>query len=154
MRWNTEVLSAEWNDDDGPGAFRCAAPTEKSRTIAARALITAVGQLNRPNIPEFDGADTFEGPSFHSAAWDHSVDLTGKRVALIGAGASGFQIAPAIAEDVAATHRVPAERPVDVPECDVSRRGRRRRAVGDAPLAVLRQVVSLSCAVARIRQRS
>ncbi|EUA07323.1 flavin-binding monooxygenase-like family protein [Mycobacterium xenopi 4042] len=56
-------------------------------------MITAVGQLNRPYIPDFDGADSFAGPSFHSAAWDHSVDLTGKRVALIGAGASGFQIA-------------------------------------------------------------
>ena len=51
-------------------------------------------------MPDIDGADTFEGPSFHSAAWDHSVDLTGKRVALIGAGASGFQIAPAIADKV------------------------------------------------------
>ena len=58
----------------------------QTSTIRARALITAVGQLNRPYIPEFDGADTFNGPSFHSAAWDHSVDLTGKRIALIGAG--------------------------------------------------------------------
>src|ERR1700749_3566239 len=56
-----------------------------------------VGQLNRPSIPDFDGASSFAGPAFHSAAWDHSVDLAGKRVALIGAGASGFQIAPAIA---------------------------------------------------------
>ncbi|ETZ41367.1 pyridine nucleotide-disulfide oxidoreductase family protein [Mycobacterium avium MAV_120709_2344] len=68
--------------------------------MRARALITAVGQLNRPSIPAFDGAQTFRGPSFHSAAWDHSVELKGKRVALVGAGASGFQIAPAIAADV------------------------------------------------------
>jgi 4-hydroxyacetophenone monooxygenase len=70
-------------------------------TLAARAVITAVGQLNRPQLPDLDGADSFAGPAFHSAAWDHSVDLAGKRVALIGAGASGFQIAPAIAEKVA-----------------------------------------------------
>ncbi len=69
--------------------------------IRARAVITAVGQLNRPALPDIEGADSFAGPAFHSAAWDHSVDLTGKRVALIGAGgASGFQIAPAIADRV------------------------------------------------------
>ncbi|HTQ22119.1 NAD(P)/FAD-dependent oxidoreductase, partial [Mycobacterium sp.] len=100
VRWNTEVLAAEWNDDDGiwSVSVRCDGQTS---TLRARVVITAVGQLNRPHIPEFEGAETFEGPSFHSAAWDHSVDLNGKRVALVGAGASGFQIAPAVAEDVA-----------------------------------------------------
>ena len=66
----------------------------------ARAVISAVGQLNRPHIPDIPGQNSFGGPSFHSARWDHSVDLTGKRVAMIGAGASGFQIAPAIAGEV------------------------------------------------------
>ena len=69
-------------------------------TLTADAVISAVGQLNRPRIPEIAGQRDFSGPSFHSARWDHSVDLRGKRVALIGAGASGFQIAPAIADDV------------------------------------------------------
>ncbi len=100
VRWQTEVLSAEWNDDDGTWSVELRSTDGQTSTMRTRALITAVGQLNRPSIPEFDGADTFEGPSFHSAAWDHSVDLSGKRVALIGAGASGFQIAPAIADDV------------------------------------------------------
>ena len=77
---------------------RAADGTEDALT--ARAVISAVGQLNRPNLPDIPGRDDFAGPSFHSAQWDHSVDLTGKRVALIGAGASGFQIAPAIAEEV------------------------------------------------------
>ena len=100
VRWNTEVLSADW---DGATAtwtvtVRTAAGTE---TLTAHAIITAVGQLNRPNLPDLPGRTTFAGPSFHSAAWDHSVDLSGKRVALIGAGASGFQIAPAIADTVA-----------------------------------------------------
>ncbi len=99
-RWNTEVLGAEWDDESGSWTVRvrCAGGTED--TVQARAVITAVGQLNRPALPDIDGADTFEGPSFHSAAWDHSVDLTGKRVALVGAGASGFQIAPAISDQV------------------------------------------------------
>ena len=100
VRWNTEVLAAEWHDDDGMWSVAVRSADGQTSTLGARALITAVGQLNRPYIPEFDGADSFAGPSFHSAAWDHSVDLTGKRVALVGAGASGFQIAPAIAEDV------------------------------------------------------
>lgn len=93
IRFNTEVRSASWDGDlwtvdTGNG------------TLTANAVITAVGQLNRPNIPSFPGAETFTGPAFHSAMWDHGVDVTGKRVALIGAGASGFQIAPAIADKV------------------------------------------------------
>lgn len=93
IRFNTEVHALRWDGDvwtvdtaDG--------------TFTANAVITAVGQLNRPHIPDFPGAETFAGPAFHSAAWNHSVDVTGKRVALIGAGASGFQIAPAIADKV------------------------------------------------------
>ncbi|OBB64206.1 NAD(P)/FAD-dependent oxidoreductase [Mycobacterium sp. 852014-50255_SCH5639931] len=98
--WNTEVVAAEWVDDDATWSIRLRGAEGRTSTVRARALITAVGQLNRPNVPDFDGADSFAGPSFHSAAWDHSVDIRGKRVALVGAGASGFQIAPAIAPDV------------------------------------------------------
>ncbi|KHO28161.1 4-hydroxyacetophenone monooxygenase [Mycolicibacterium setense] len=97
IRWNTEVLSAAWDGDMWNVTVRSAAGTE---TLKANAVVTAVGQLNRPQIPDFPGAETFAGPAFHSAAWDHDVDVTGKRVALIGAGASGFQIAPAIADKV------------------------------------------------------
>lgn len=99
VRWNSEVVSAVWDDDTATWGVtvRTAAGSE---TLTAHAVITAVGQLNRPNLADFPGRETFSGPSFHSAAWDHSVDLAGKRVALIGAGASGFQIAPAIADTV------------------------------------------------------
>lgn len=100
IRWNTEVLAAEWNDDEGIWSVSLRDADGQTSKLRVRALITAVGQLNRPQIPEFDGAESFAGPAFHSAAWDHSVDISGKRVALIGAGASGFQIAPAIAGDV------------------------------------------------------
>ena len=100
VRWETEVVSAQWNDDDAVWLVRVRAKDGTESEFTARAVITAVGQLNRPFLPDIDGAETFAGPSFHSAAWDHSVDLTGKRVALIGAGASGFQIAPAIADTV------------------------------------------------------
>lgn len=100
VRWNTEVLTANWDDDDGVWRVSLRAADGRVSTVTARVLITAVGQLNRPHISEFDGAETFSGPAFHSAAWDHRVDLNGKRVALIGVGASGFQIAPAIAAQV------------------------------------------------------
>ncbi|CAJ1508422.1 flavin-containing monooxygenase [[Mycobacterium] holstebronense] len=101
IRWGTEVTDAVWDESNGTWTLTTRTADGAVSTLAARAVITAVGQLNRPNLPDLDGADSFAGPSFHSAAWDHSVDLTGKRVALIGAGASGFQIAPAIAEKVA-----------------------------------------------------
>jgi 4-hydroxyacetophenone monooxygenase len=100
VRWKTEAVSAEWNDGEGTWSIVLRSAGGQERVLQARAVITAVGQLNRPHIPQFEGAETFEGPSFHSAAWDHSVDLTGKRVALIGAGASGFQIAPTVAPEV------------------------------------------------------
>ena len=101
IQWNTEVVSAVWDDDRADWTLTVRTTDGGTRTLTANAVITAVGQLNRPQLPDLPGRDTFGGPSFHSARWDHDVDLTGKRVALVGAGASGFQIAPAIAEQVA-----------------------------------------------------
>lgn len=100
VRWETEVVSAEWDDPSGVWTVTLRSADGTTSTVDVRAMISAVGQLNRPQIPDIDGADTFSGPVFHSAAWDHDVPLAGRRIALIGAGASGFQIAPAIAEDV------------------------------------------------------
>jgi cation diffusion facilitator CzcD-associated flavoprotein CzcO len=71
---------------------------EDGSTIQAKALVSAVGQLNRPALPDIAGRDDFAGPSWHSARWDHSVDLTGKRVAVIGTGASAIQFLPEIAK--------------------------------------------------------
>ena len=100
VRWNTEVLGAAWDDESANWTVRVRAADGTEASLEARAVISAVGQLNRPHIPEIEGQDRFAGPSFHSARWDHSVELTGKRVAMIGAGASGFQIAPTIAPEV------------------------------------------------------
>ena len=100
VRFGTEVTEAAWDDATGTWTVAARGHDGGMTTLTARALISAVGQLNRPHVPAIDGQDTFTGPAFHSADWDHSVDLRGKRVAMIGAGASGFQIAPAIAEDV------------------------------------------------------
>lgn len=102
VEWSTEVVSAEWHDGDAGWRVVTAGPDGTRTERRAWAVICAVGQLNRPYVPDIPGLDAFIGPVFHTARWDHSVDLDGKRVAMIGAGASGFQVGPAIAEQVAA----------------------------------------------------
>ncbi|MDE3203860.1 MAG: NAD(P)/FAD-dependent oxidoreductase [Acidobacteriota bacterium] len=100
VRWQTEVVAMVWDDATGVWTVTVRDPRGELSELTARAVISAVGQLNRPHIPDFPGRDTFAGPSFHSARWDHRVEISGKRVAMIGAGATGFQIAPAIAAEV------------------------------------------------------
>ncbi len=68
------------------------------QTLSANVVISAVGQLNRPNIPDIEGIDTYQGPLFHSARWQHDVDLKDKRVAVIGTGCSAVQLLPKTAE--------------------------------------------------------
>ena len=63
-------------------------------------LVSAAGALSDPKLPDIDGIDSFQGEIFHSAQWDHDYDLTGKRVAVIGTGASAIQIVPEVAKQV------------------------------------------------------
>jgi cation diffusion facilitator CzcD-associated flavoprotein CzcO len=70
---------------------------ENGDTVRAAAVVSAVGQLTRPALPAIPGRDDFAGPSWHSARWDHGVSLAGKRVAVIGTGASAIQFVPEIA---------------------------------------------------------
>jgi 4-hydroxyacetophenone monooxygenase len=100
-RFDTEVTSATFHDDTGRWSVTVRGADGSTETLDARAVISAVGALNQPKLPEIAGMADFAGPSFHSARWDTSVDYRGKRIALIGAGATGFQIAPTIADDVA-----------------------------------------------------
>ena len=67
-------------------------------TLTANAVVSAVGQLNTPKLPEFPGLSDFEGPAFHSATWDPDVVLEGKRVAVVGTGASAMQLMPEVAK--------------------------------------------------------
>ncbi|MDQ6834920.1 MAG: NAD(P)/FAD-dependent oxidoreductase [Actinomycetota bacterium] len=76
--------------------------TEDGRLYQAQALVLATGQLNRPSIPGLPGVESFQGHAFHSARWDHSYPLEGKRVAVVGTGASAVQFVPPTAERVAA----------------------------------------------------
>ena len=73
---------------------------QDGRSWQADAVVLATGQLNTPAIPPIPGADDFAGPTMHSARWDHDVDLHGKRVAVVGTGASAVQFVPAIAPEV------------------------------------------------------
>ena len=101
IRFDTEVVSATWSDTDATWSVvvRTAGSHGEGReeTIVAQAVVSAVGQLNRPRFPDIPGRETFAGPSFHSAQWDPDVGLDGKRVAVIGTGASSVQFTPEIA---------------------------------------------------------
>ena len=101
IRFATEVQSAAFDDERCAWSLRLQTPDGCEETIEAQAVISAVGQLNRPKMPDIACMTTFEGPSFHSARWDHSVDLHGKRVAVIGTGASAAQFITVIAKEVA-----------------------------------------------------
>ena len=101
IRFGTEVTAATYDESTARWSVEVRTADGATETLDARFVISAVGSLNRPKLPDIPGMDDFAGPSFHSAAWDHSVDYRGKRFAMIGAGASGFQIAPTIADDVA-----------------------------------------------------
>ena len=94
VRLRTTVTGAAW--DEARAVWRIA--TSDGEVAEFDIFVPAVGQLSRPSIPDFPGRADFAGPAFHSAAWDHTVDLHGKRVALIGSAASAVQILPELAK--------------------------------------------------------
>jgi 4-hydroxyacetophenone monooxygenase len=100
IRFQTEVLQAAWQEDRSLWRIRVRKPDGKEDVVEANALISAVGQLNQPKLPDIAGMQKFAGPSWHSARWNHGVDLRGKRVAVIGTGATAAQFVPVIAEQV------------------------------------------------------
>lgn len=103
IRFDTEVTGAVWDGAASQWRVRVrptavgGADTTADEELTACAVICAVGQFSAPVIPDINGANLFRGPSRHTADWDDSLELAGKRVAVIGAGASGFQLVPAIA---------------------------------------------------------
>jgi 4-hydroxyacetophenone monooxygenase len=100
IRFETEVTAARYDEARAVWVVTTRDAAGREETSDVSAVITAVGQLNRPSIPSFPGLDEFKGPRFHTARWDHSVDLTGRNVVMIGTGASGMQIGPSIAPSV------------------------------------------------------
>ncbi len=98
IRLRTPATELRWVEEDG--AWDVEVTPEGGETVTERfdLVVSATGQLSRPRWPDIDGLDSFGGPVFHSAEWDHSVDLAGRRVASIGAGASAVQYVPQVAE--------------------------------------------------------
>ncbi len=101
IRFETQVTEAVWDEQTSRWHVHVRDKDGKKETLIANAVISAVGQLNQPRIPEFKGREKFKGHAFHTARWRHDVDLTGKRVAVIGTGATAFQVIPEIAPKVA-----------------------------------------------------
>jgi cation diffusion facilitator CzcD-associated flavoprotein CzcO len=96
LRADTALLGAQYDEAGGYWHVRTSAGT-----FTAKSLVTSLGALSRPSIPQIEGIADFAGPMFHSARWDHGIDLRGKRVAVIGTGASAVQFIPEIAGQVA-----------------------------------------------------
>lgn len=96
LRLNTEVVEASFDPQTG----RWTVVTDSGERHEFDVLVSACGQLTRPDVPRIPGLDDFDGPAFHSAEWDHDLDLGGRNVAVIGTGASAIQFVPKIAERV------------------------------------------------------
>jgi cation diffusion facilitator CzcD-associated flavoprotein CzcO len=100
IRYGCSVEGMEWDD----AIERWRVVTAAGEVYTARAVVSGVGSLHVPSIPEIPGADQFAGAAFHSAQWDPSCDLSAKRVAVIGTGASAIQFVPEIAKEAARVH--------------------------------------------------
>lgn len=95
IRYNCALTAARWDADAGEWEV-----DTTCGTVRCRFLVAAPGALSEPGLPAVPGADAFTGTTFHSAQWDHSHDLRGKRVAVVGTGASAIQIVPEIVDTV------------------------------------------------------
>jgi cation diffusion facilitator CzcD-associated flavoprotein CzcO len=96
IRYNAEVGEARWDET----ASRWMVQTQDGHMFEAQSLVTATGQLSRPSRPKLPGLERFAGLAFHSAEWPADCDLSGKRVAVVGTGASAIQVVPAVAAQV------------------------------------------------------
>jgi cation diffusion facilitator CzcD-associated flavoprotein CzcO len=122
IRYGTELMGAQWDD----AAQLWHLQTARGH-LDAELLVLGTGGLSDPAIPSIPGLDTFAGSTFHSATWDHGYDLTGKRVAVLGTGASAVQFVPAIQPRVAHLTLFQRTAPWVLPRRDraISRRERR-----------------------------
>lgn len=100
VQFDTKVVECRWDDAKNIWHVTLQKGDGTTKVEDTNAIILAHGVLNRWSMPNIPGLDTFKGPKMHSAGWDNSVDLKGKKVALIGTGASAAQIGPAIADQV------------------------------------------------------
>ncbi len=113
IQWSSELLEALWNEDD-----QCWHITTSQGKLRADILILGNGPLSEPSFPDIPGLGDFEGFSFHSAQWRHDYDFTGKRVAVIGTGASAVQFVPRIQPHVSSLSLFLRTPPWIVPRLD------------------------------------
>lgn len=123
LRLGQDVTRATWDDDAG----RWQLEVEGGPDVEADVLVPACGQLTRPSVPDLPGMGDFTGDAFHSAWWDHDLDLRGRRVAVVGTGASAIQFVPAIADEVEHLTVFQRSAPWTLPKPDVAYRGVARR---------------------------
>jgi cation diffusion facilitator CzcD-associated flavoprotein CzcO len=114
LRLGSGVAAAEF--DEGRALWKVT--LDDGSVLRAAAVVSAVGQLNRPALPDVAGRDDFAGPSWHSARWDHGVDLAGRRVAVVGTGASAIQFVPEVAKVAAHVDVYQRSAPYVVPKGD------------------------------------
>jgi len=95
-KFGAEIAEAVWSDKEQVWNLTVNS-AGKTETVSPNMIVFAVGQLNRPKLPEIPGIDSFRGESFHSARWNHNLEFEGKRVGVIGTGASACQFIPQIA---------------------------------------------------------
>lgn len=100
ITFDTEVTAMTWSDDDAMWTLELSGPGGET-TTSFNAVVSAVGQLNRPILPDIEGRDSYAGEWWHSARWPEATDLAGKRVGIIGTGSSASQFIPAVAEESA-----------------------------------------------------
>ena len=98
VSFGVEVIDATWDEAQSCWHVRTRDSAGLEQVRDAEILVSAVGQLHRPMIPDFKGIERFAGPNFHTAEWDESVDLDGKKVLVVGAAASAVQCVPEIAK--------------------------------------------------------
>ena len=131
IRFTTCVEGARW--DEGADLWRVA--LSDGSTLSSRYLITATGFLSQPHTPEIPGIHSFEGRVIHTAQWDDSFDATGKRIAVIGTGATGVQLIPELAKR-AAVLTVYQRTPIwVVPKVDIHFPERAKRLFARLPIA-------------------
>jgi 4-hydroxyacetophenone monooxygenase len=99
--FNSEVSEAVYDSAHARWRVTIRNKAGDVEVLAPKIFVPSVGSLNRPAMPKVPGLDSFKGPMFHTARWDHSVNVAGKRVAIVGTGASSVQVGPTIAPDVA-----------------------------------------------------
>ena len=130
-RWGSEVTHAEWNEDQARWIIDVTRDG-KNEQYSAQILVGGVGPLCEPNLPDIDGIDSFGGKIVHSARWDDDYDFTGKRVAVIGTGASAIQLVPEVAKVAGHVDVYQRTAPWIVPRTELGVQARSGRAEGDA----------------------